>query len=251
VAKGGPSSTASPGAPGRRDALPGRITGAVRGVGSSKRGSQLIVAGGALLLLVILGILAIGGVFSSDDGSSAGTSDTTASADNLVIVRLAPVDGDTGASGQAVIAQTRDQPLLQVNLTGLQPTGKGQVYVVWFYGSDNAAFPVARDQVTEDGNLTGNTAIPNNVVPLLGQFGCLDVSLASASETLRAVKEALRGNSVPHLTGASVLRGQIPAAPGQTAPSGADSQCEVAAPTGGGNGGASGSGGGTGTTTKP
>jgi transposase-like protein len=228
--------------------LPGRITGAVRGIGSSKRGSQLLVAGGALALLIVVGILAVAGVFGGGDdgGSSSSTtaSDTTAAdtgtnASNngdLTIIRLSPLDGASGATGQAVLAQAEDQPVLQINLSGLPPSGDEQTYIVWLYSSDAAAFPLARDQVTENGNLTGSAAIPTEILPLLSQFGCVDVSLASNKETQQALQQAVTGQSLPRLTGDSVLRGQIPSGPGESAPTGPDSQCEVAAPPAGAGG---------------
>src|SRR5262245_61822517 len=245
AAKGAPAQQAAPppgGAPGSGSgarALPDRLTGAVKGAGSSKRGSQLLVAGGALVLLIVAVVLAVSGVFGGDDDGGSDTTQTTASSNDLVIVKLGPLQGDTGASGQAVFARTQNQPVLQINLSGLEPTGKGQVYVAWLYGSDNAAFPLARDTVSDNGNLTGAAPIPNEIATLVGQLGCVDVSLASSSETVDAIQQAVKGRSLPHLTGTSVLRGQIPVGPGQTAPSGPESQCNVpqATPGGGGQGG--------------
>lgn len=257
-AKGGrAASPPGPGTPppasvrtGQGQPLPGRITGAVRGVGSSKRGSQLLVAGGALALLIVVGVLAIAGVFGGDDGdggSSSTTATTTATdgggnPDDLTIVSLSPLDGASGASGQAVFAQAQDQPVLQINLSGLPPSGNDQIYVVWLYSSEAAAFPLARDQVTGNGNLTGAAAVPTEILPLLSQFGCVDVSLASNKETERALQQAVDGQSLPRHTGESVLRGQFPSGPGESAPTGSDSQCEVAAPAGDA-GGAQGGGG--------
>lgn len=244
-AKGGRAATAAaaPGAPsagaetsGR--ALPGRLGDAVRGAGSSKRGSQLLVAGGALALLVVVGVLAIAGVFDGggdDDGSNGATVTDAASAD-LTIVRLGPLDGASDGSGQAVFAQTEEQPVLQINLSGLAPSPQGETYIVWLYSSDSAAFPLARDRVTENGNLTGAAAIPTEIEPLLGQFGCIDVSLASNRETQQALEQAVEGESLPRHTGTSVLRGQVPSAPGEQAATGADSQCDLAAPPTGGGG---------------
>jgi transposase-like protein len=257
-AKGGraappPAAGAPPPASARTGAgqpLPGRITGAVRGVGSSKRGSQLLVAGGALALLIVVGVLAIAGVFGGDDGDDGSSSTTAATTatdgggnpDDLTIVSLSPLDGASGASGQAVFAQAQDQPVLQINLSGLRPSGDDEIYVVWLYSSEAAAFPLARDQVTGNGNLTGAAAVPTEILPLLSQFGCVDVSLASNKETQRALQQAVDGQSLPRHTGESVLRGQFPSGPGESAPTGSDSQCEVAAPAGDA-GGAQGGGG--------
>ena len=37
---------------------------------------------------------------------------------------------------------SEDQPVLQINLTGLEPAGKDQNYIVWLYNSDAVAFPL-------------------------------------------------------------------------------------------------------------
>ena len=119
--------------------------------------------------LLLVGILAIAGVFGGDDGDGDGGSQTETTATggdtgDLTIVRLSPLEGASGASGQAVFAQTQDQPVLQINLTGLAPTSEDNIYIVWLYNSDRAAFPLARDKVTENGNLTGAAAIPNEII---------------------------------------------------------------------------------------
>jgi hypothetical protein len=192
----------------------------------------MILALGLLALLVIVVVLVVllSGGDDGDDGNggSAGT-ETTAGPDDLVIVNLAPLQGGGDASGQAVFAQAGDQPLIQMNLVGLQPAPEGQTYIVWLYADNRAAFPIARDQVQQNGALTGAAAIPQAVVPLIGQFGCIDVSLAPNEETRAALRQAVDGQSLPAHVGQTVLRGQIPSAPGEQAPSGADSQCEGAA----------------------
>ena len=225
----------SPGTPPERESAAGRLTGAVRGAGGSKRGNQMIAIGVAVGALLLVGILAIAGVFGGDEGDGGGGSETETTATggdtaDLTIVRLSPLEGGSGASGQAVFAQTQDQPVLQINLTGLVPTNDDDIYIVWLYNSDRAAFPLARDKVTENGNLTGAAAIPNEIIPLLPQFGCVDVSLASTAETEQALQQAVDGQGLPRHTGQTVLRGQIPAQTGGEAPTGADSQCDLAAP---------------------
>jgi hypothetical protein len=208
------------------------------------RRRQIIVALAALAALVVAVLLVVL-VFADGDGDGAGdqtqASDAagTQAADALTIVALEPLSGGSEASGQAVFAQTQDQPLLQINLTGLEPAGRDQTYIVWLYNSPRLAFPLARDEVSADGSLTGAAAIPNEVVPLLGQFGCVDVSLASNEATQAALQQAVDGQTLPRHSGETVLRGQVPAAPGETAPSGADSVCDIA-PAGGSGGDGSG-----------
>ena len=236
----------APGPPGP----PSRLGGALSGIAMSERRSQLLVGIGALALLLVVGVLAIAGVFSDDDGGDEEAASAPTD-ENLTIVQLAPLEGDTGAEGQAVFAQAENQPVLQINLSGLQPAAKGQTYIVWLYNSDQISFPVARDRVGQNGNLTGAAPIPQQIISLVGnQFGCVDVSLASSKATQRALQQAVQGGNLPEHSGESVLRGQIPTQPGEQAASGADSQCEGSAPPagtgelgGGAGGGAQGGGG--------
>jgi hypothetical protein len=228
-----------PGGPSIRE----RLGGALGGGGPSRRRSQIAVGVGAGALLIIVVVLAVSGVFGgSDDGDGGGTSTgttTTASNEDLTIVTLAPLGGGSTAQGQAVFGRAGDQPVLQINLSGLQPAGKGETYIVWLYNSNAVAFPLARDQANQEGNLTGAAPVPQEIVPLLPQFGCIDVSLASSQETAAALQDAARGRTLPRHSGQSVLRGEIPRQ-GAEAASGAASNCEVAAPQAGGGGGAGG-----------
>jgi hypothetical protein len=127
-----------------------------------------------------------------------------------------------------VFARAQDQPVLQLNLSGLQLAGRNQTYIVWLYNSDAVAFPLARDQADKQGNLTGAAAIPQEIVPLLPQFGCVDVSLSSNQETAAALQQAAKGRSLPRYSGQTVLRGEIPRQGSEPA-SGAESSCDLAA----------------------
>lgn len=220
-----------------------RLGGALGGPGGpSRRQSQIAVGVGAGALLIIVVVLAVSGVFgSSDDGGGGGSTATatTAANEDLTIVNLAPLGGGSSAQGQAVFARAGDQPVLQLNLSGLQQAAKGQTYIVWLYNSNTVAFPLARDQANQQGNLTGAAPIPQEIVPLLPQFGCIDVSLASAQETATALQDAAQGRTLPRHSGESVLRGEIPRQ-GVEPASGAASNCEIAAPQTGGGGGAGG-----------
>ena len=161
-----------------------------------------------MLVVVLLVTGVIGG---GDDNSSASNTTTDASSGDLTIVPLEAV-GDSGASGQAVFASVKDQPVLQINLTGLKPTDKDQTYIVWLYNSDDVAFPLARDKVGDDGNLTGAAPIPSQLIGLVGPdgFNQIDVSLASNAETAQALQAAAKSKKLPSHSGTSVLRGEIP-----------------------------------------
>jgi hypothetical protein len=247
AAKAGRAAKAQDGPAAPAQASPG-ASGRAPGSPADKRRTQLGVGLGALALLIVVGALALAGIFDGgDDGSGEGDATTAttasgASTENQAVVRMAPLDEASGATGQAVFAPTQDQPVMELNLSGLEPSAEGQIYVVWLYANDKVAFPIARDRVDESGNLTGGTPLGAEVLALLTQFGCLDVSLASTAETERAIQQAVDGGALPPHTGETVLRGQIPAAPGETAPTGADSDCDIAQPQGNGQGQAQGAG---------
>jgi hypothetical protein len=210
--------------------LPQRLMGGARGLGGRLGGdSRLIFGLGALALLAIAVVVALT-VFGGDDDGGGDASTTTAGSpeEELTIVELGPLAEGSEEGGQAVFARAGDQPVLQINLTGLAPTGGDQFYIAWLYNSNRVAFPLARDQVNDSGNLTGAAPIPNAIVPLLPQFGCIDISLASVSETKAALREAVDGRSLPRHVGESVLRGQIPRA-GEEPVTGSDADCLAAA----------------------
>jgi hypothetical protein len=183
----------------------------VRGLGAKQRRLPVLLAGGGLIVLIA--VLLITGVIGGGGGDSSSNSSTstTASSSDLTIVKLDPV-GNSGASGQAVFASVKNQPVLQINLTGLKPTSKDQTYIVWLYNSDTVAFPLARDKVGSDGNLTGAAPIPSQLIGLVGPngFNQIDVSLASNSDTAAALQAAAKSKKLPSHSGTSVLRGDIP-----------------------------------------
>ncbi|CAN5436626.1 hypothetical protein BH20ACT15_BH20ACT15_01160 [soil metagenome] len=211
----------------------------IDGCDGRRRTAILAVAAGALIIAVVAVVVLTGG--GDDGGDQSADTATTPGDEELVIVDLAPLSGGSG-TGQAVFAQAQDQPLLQINLSGLKPASKNQSYIVWLYQSDRFSFPIARNRVGKNGNLTGQAPIPSQLLGLLPQFGCIDVSLASNQETQKALQAAVDGQNLPAHSGQSVLRGQIPVAPGEEVPSGADSVCNTNAAAGGGAQGQGGGG---------
>ncbi|MFN2612302.1 MAG: hypothetical protein ABR536_02905, partial [Solirubrobacterales bacterium] len=213
-AVGAPGGPSAPGA-GRAGGTGARAAGAARGaierIGSAfaalgARERRLPVALGAGALLVVLVVLLatgtlFGGSDSADSSTSADTS-TNGTAGDVTVVQLQPQDGGS-AGGQATFARIQDQPVLQLNLFGLKPTSKDDSYIVWLYNSDDVAFPLARDVVGKDGNLTGAAAIPSSLIPLLPQFQQVDVSLASNTETANALKSASTNQQLPKHSGTS------------------------------------------------
>jgi hypothetical protein len=194
-------------------------------LGGDRRLAFGLGLGALLIIAVVVAVVVSGG---NDDSSSASSTTTGTSNEDLTAVMLAPLAEGSDATGQAAFGRVGNQPALRINLAGLEPTGKNQNYIVWLYNSDQVAFPLARDQVGADGDLKGDAPIPNALISLLPQFGCVDVSLATNDETVAALRAAAKGRNLPQHTGESVLRGMIPRAGLETA-TGPDSDCTAAA----------------------
>jgi len=236
-----PAPAAAPGA----ESLPSRVAACLGGLterlgrprGGAGRDRRLLFGLGVagLLILALVAAIVVSAGDGSGDGDEGTTTETTAE-DSVSAVALAPLDETSDAAGQAAFGQVGNQPALRINIAGLEPTGSDENYIVWLYNSNRVAFPLARQQVSDDGNLRGDAAVPNALVPLLSQFGCVDVSLASNQETVAALRAAAKGRNLPRHTGRSVLRGMIPR-PGIEAVSGPASDCtaatEAAASSGG------------------
>ncbi len=208
---GGPGEAAAKATGGARSVLE-RIGDGVRGLGSRERRLPVALAAAGLLTLIV--VLIVTGVFGGDDGGDSGGGEQAGSPEeDLTIVELEPQNGSS-ASGQVVFARVQDQPVLQVNLAGLEPTAKGQNYIVWLTSSDQVAFPVGFQEADQQGNVTGPAPIPSQLTPLLPQFTAVNVTLASVAEVKAAIKKAAKMNPpIPALVGQSVLRGDIPRDP--------------------------------------
>lgn len=188
-----------------------RIGGAAAGLGSRKRRLPVALGVVGLLVLVVV-LLATGVIGGSDDGTPTPSTATNATAGEVAVVSLEP-QGGSKAGGQATFTVAQDQPVLQINLFGLAPNGPDDTYIVSLYRSDDQTLPIARSNADQDGNLTGATALPAQVGGTLGPngFNQIDVSLASNSETAKALKTATNAKRLPKRSGTSVLRGNIPA----------------------------------------
>lgn len=191
-----------------------RIGGGVAGLGARER--RLPVAlGTAALLVVVVVMVATGVIFggSGERGSStAATSSTNGSTGEVVVVPLQPQNGSK-AGGQVTFTTAQGQPVLQINLFGLEPNGANETYIVSLYRSEAETLPIARSNADKDGNLTGAAALPAPLGTVLGPngFSQIDISLASNSETAQALKTASSARHLPKHSGTSVLRGKIPA----------------------------------------
>ena len=169
-----------------------------------RRVALWIVAGGAtLVLLVVLLVVAIGG-----GGGDQNISTSTGGQEEAVPVRLSPVGG-ARASGGLTIIRIADQPAVDLDIRGLEPSGKGESYVLWFVGSGGRSLPVAFQAVGASGSLTGRTPIPTAAVSLLPSFDTADLTLTRQREAAAVVRRAAQAGTLPQRVGTSVLRGPL------------------------------------------
>jgi hypothetical protein len=181
------------------------------------RGQRQAIAGllGAGILIVV-GVLALTGVFDSGGGNNSSSSSTNSSqqassnASGLTRAVLASQNG-SGAQGVAVFARVRNTPVLQINVTNLKPSGPGEGYVIWLYGSPTQAFPIVRQAVGKNGQLRGAAPVPTQLIQALqqGLFNSIDVSLAKNSDVTAALSQARKSQKLPPYAGQSVARGTI------------------------------------------
>jgi hypothetical protein len=163
-----------------------------------------VVLGGAVLVaLAVLLVVGLGG----GDGDE-GTTTLGGDQEEAVPVRLSPVGGSQ-ASGGLTIIRIADQPAIDLDIRGLTPTGRGETYVLWFVGSGGRSLPVAFQAVGEDGQITGQTAIPTAAASLLPSFETADLTLTRRREAAAAVEQAGRSGTLPQRVGTSVLRGPL------------------------------------------
>ena len=166
-------------------------------------GLWIVAGGAAVVLLVVLLVVGIGG-----GGGDENTTTSTGGQEEAVPVRLSPVGG-SHASGGLTIIRIADQPAVDLDIRGLQPTGRGETYVLWFVGSGGRSLPVAFQAVGANGQITGRTAIPTAAASLLPSFDTADLTLTRQRQAAAAVQQAAQAGTLPQRVGTSVLRGPL------------------------------------------
>jgi hypothetical protein len=183
----------------------------------AERRTQVIAGVAGAGVLVVVALLAIFGVFGGGDdndksGSSADNSSQQTSNNSSGLTRavLTPQNGGD-AQGVAVFARVRNQPVLTINVTNLQPSGSGEAYVIWLYRSSTQAYPLVRQNVGDNGQLRGAAPVPPQLIQALQQrlFDSIDVSLAKDSDITAALRQARQSRQLPHYEGQSIARGSI------------------------------------------
>jgi hypothetical protein len=178
------------------------------GVAATRRGTgrpwALWIAAGGVAVAAIVVLLVVSGGGSGDDG----TTSTRGDQENVVPIKLTPV-GRSKASGGFSVVRVADQPALDLAITGLEPSGRGESYVLWFVGSGGRSLPVAFRSVGADGKLTGRASIPSAAEGLLPSFDTAELTLSRQQETAASVQRAAQSSTLPQVVGAPVMRGSL------------------------------------------
>ncbi len=191
----------------------------------AERRRLVLLTGGALAVVaVVLAAIAIfgGGSDSSSsppEASGAATETAAAESGKLTQAVLEPADG-SDASGRAIFGRLKKEIVLQVTGEGLQPTEKGQSYIVWLYRSPKLALRVGSVGVDESGRLGARFSIPAELLAYVasGAFDQIYVSRTEDAAYQQEVAQAKKNKSLPRYTGETVLTGEItgPIAKGST-----------------------------------
>lgn len=197
------------------------------GPGRSPQQTRLFagIAAGAVILIFV--VLAIAGVFGSDDSSSdagagtggAVTDGTTAASDpqrDITTVKLDPVDG-SGVAGEVSFGLENETTLFaDVNLTGLKPRSGGKsVYLMWLILADSAGYPIPAP-ITPDANGSFQDRVPIDApvaAVVAGSAQSVRISDSDTKELSDAVQKAANSSDpqivVPFI-GTNLAEGEIP-----------------------------------------
>ena len=180
------------------------------------RGARAAIGAGLLAIVVVVVLLIVGGgdsdggTASSDSSGGTGATTTAAEDSQLTQAILAPVDGGD-AEGRAVFGRVKQNVVLQVEATGLEPSPQGSSYAIWLYKSPKLALRVGAVRVTKSGGIAAQLPIPTELLSYVasGAFDQIDISLADNAAYAAEVAKSKKAKQLPEHVGDSVLRGKI------------------------------------------
>ncbi len=172
--------------------------------GSGRPWGLWLALGAAAVVAIVVVVVAVGGGGGGDSTNTA----TGGDREDVVPIRLSPVGGSR-ASGVISVVRVADQPAVDLAISGLDPSGPGQSYVLWFSGSGGRSLPVAFRAVGKDGRLTGRTPIPTAAEGLLPSFTTAVLTLSRKGEAAAAVQHAAQSATLPQVVGTPILRGAL------------------------------------------
>ncbi len=186
-----------------------------------KSGAARAAIAGALVLIALVIVLALSGgggsgnatTTASGESASSGeeaSSNPTVNGKEVTRAILSPVDGG-GAKGVATFGRVKNSLALQIEASGLAPTGKGRSYTVWLYESPRKMLPLAATAVGGSGKIAAQIRVPTEVLGYLANetFDQIDISLTSDAALKASLTKATSEKKAPLYTGTDVLRGKI------------------------------------------
>jgi len=179
-----------------------------------------LLAGVAGLICIVFAGLAFMGVFAGDDAEPAPIAEEPAEPSEPVEIAMEPL-GQGSATGLAAIGlDAESEPYLDLELKGLPPAPKGQIYMLWVDSGLGQGLPLPSPlRISRDGSFTERFAIEPELIPILDLGENLELITVSGAK-LRQLSEQV-GNAgagpeptspddLPERPGGVVLTGAIP-----------------------------------------
>jgi hypothetical protein len=187
-----------------------------------------LLGGGVIAAIVVIVVVILlvsgGGGDSSSTASTEGTTTTaaeegkaenTAGAKAATQAKLTAVDGSE-AEGLATFGRVKNKLALQIEAKGLEPSTKGNSYVIWLAQSPKRMLPLAYPvPVAASGKAANAIAaqfeVPIEVLAYLanGTFDQIAITKVVDKSFEAGVKVAEAKKTAPAYTGETVLRGTI------------------------------------------
>jgi hypothetical protein len=189
---------------GRTGAIEAPSPGAPTSGGGGRPWALWFAVGAVAVAAIVILVVVIGGGSGGEERATSTRSDQ----EDVVPIKLTPVGGSK-AAGMISVVRVADQPAVDLAIAGLEPSGRGESYVLWFAGSGGRSLPVAFQAVGADGRLTGRTPIPTAAEGLLPSFTTVELTLTRQRAAAAAVQQAAQNATLPQIVGTPVMRGAL------------------------------------------
>jgi outer membrane biosynthesis protein TonB len=183
-------------------------------------GARAAIAAGATVLVLLVVILVVGGGDDSgeSDGGSGdttaveeGTNTNTASNNPDITQALLQATDGSDAEGVASFGRVKNSLALQIEASGLEPSGKGESYTVWLAQTPEKMLPLATTTVGEEGKIGAQSEVPTEVLGYLANetFTKIVVTRTGNAALQASLKKATAAKQAPEYTGTEVLNGTV------------------------------------------
>ena len=196
---------------------PAEVRATAEPAGGSPRphGRSTLIAGlAAGGVIVVFGILAIFGVFSSEDSPQAAGADAPAGDGSVITPVELSAEGGSGVAGRADFGLGADQLYVDLTLDGLDPDpGGNSVYVLWLMVTQTDGYPVSIVVPNENGGVEQRYDIPAAALAIAGAARFVRVSASPSKALQDDIRQAVSGGaSLISVSGETLAQGRIPPA---------------------------------------